>query len=45
LGRLPPLAEHHQLEDILAADGRARAMAQQIIHNLPALRGRHVAIH
>ncbi|WP_243048665.1 1-deoxy-D-xylulose-5-phosphate reductoisomerase [Dyella sp. RRB7] len=45
LERLPALAEHHQLDDILAADGRARAMAQQIIHDLPAHRVRQVAIH
>lgn len=45
LDRLPPLGEHHDLDDILAADGRARAMAQQIIHDLPARKVRHVAIH
>ena len=45
LERLPPLAEHHQLDDILVADGRARVMAQQIIQELPAGKVRQVAIH
>jgi 1-deoxy-D-xylulose-5-phosphate reductoisomerase len=45
LQRLPPLAAHHQLDDILAADGVARATAAQIIRKLPAFGARHAAVH
>ncbi|MET3650439.1 1-deoxy-D-xylulose-5-phosphate reductoisomerase [Dyella japonica] len=45
LESLPPLAGSAALEDILAADERARAMARQFITQLPTSRVAVVAVH
>ena len=45
LESLPPLAGSAALEDILAADELARAMARQFITQLPTSRAAVVAVH